>query len=393
MLIIKLAFRNLMGAGTRTWLNVFVLSLAFVMIIWVQGLLEGMSRYAATAKIDAEVGGGHFWHKAYDPYDPFTFEESHAPLSSALAELTSSGDATPILIVSGAIYPDGRIQSAVLKGIDPAQKILNIPTDELDVETDGVIPAMIGSRMAKETKLDIGDYVTARWRDVKGTFDATDLQIVQVMHTTQPTIDQGQIWVPLERLREMIQAPGEASIVVLRKDIDDVPPGDENWIHHEPDFLIKEVIDMIKMKSGTMNILYALLLLLGLIAIFDTQVLSIWRRRREIGTLMALGMERLRVIGLFTFEGALHGFLALIVGAIYGIPIFYLTLKKGLPIPEVARDFGIAIPETMYPYYGLRLLVGTTLLVLVAVTIVSLLPTTRIAKLKPTEALRGKRSS
>ena len=392
MLIIKLAFRNLMGAGLRTWLNVFVLSLAFVMIIWVQGLLEGMARYAASTKIEAEVGGGHYWHKAYDPYDPFTFEESHAPLSPALTELTSRHDATPILIVSGAIYPDGRIQSTVLKGIDPSQTILNIPAGELDVETTGAIPAMIGTRMAKQTKLGVGDYVTARWRDVNGTFDAADLQIVQVMHTTQPTIDQGQIWLPLENLREMLRAPGEASIVVLRQEIEDVPPGDNTWIHHEPDFLIKEVIDMIKMKSGTTNILYGLLLLLGLIAIFDTQVLSIWRRRREIGTLMALGMERGRVIALFTFEGALHGILALLVGAVYGIPIFYLTLKKGLPMPDIARDFGIAIPESMYPYYGFKLLVGTTLLVLVAVTIVSFLPTARIAKLKPTEALRGKRS-
>ena len=33
MLIIKLAFRNIVGAGLRTWLNVFVLSLAFVIII------------------------------------------------------------------------------------------------------------------------------------------------------------------------------------------------------------------------------------------------------------------------------------------------------------------------------------------------------------------------
>jgi ABC-type antimicrobial peptide transport system permease subunit len=61
-------------------------------------------------------------------------------------------------------------------------------------------------------------------------------------------------------------------------------------------------------------------------------------------------------------------------------------------MPDIARDFGIAIPESMYPYYGFKLLVGTTLLVLVAVTIVSFLPTSRIAKLKPTEALRGKRS-
>ena len=38
MLIFKLAYRNLVGAGLRTWLNAFVLSLAYVIIIWHSGL-------------------------------------------------------------------------------------------------------------------------------------------------------------------------------------------------------------------------------------------------------------------------------------------------------------------------------------------------------------------
>ncbi|MCK7489841.1 MAG: hypothetical protein MZU79_06145 [Anaerotruncus sp.] len=41
MTILKLALKNLLGAGLRTWLNVFVLSLSFVLIIFSQGLLEG----------------------------------------------------------------------------------------------------------------------------------------------------------------------------------------------------------------------------------------------------------------------------------------------------------------------------------------------------------------
>jgi len=40
MTLPKLAFKNLLGAGLRTWLNVFVLSLSFVLIIFVRGLIE-----------------------------------------------------------------------------------------------------------------------------------------------------------------------------------------------------------------------------------------------------------------------------------------------------------------------------------------------------------------
>ena len=46
MLIFKLAYRNLAGAGLRTWLNAFVLSLAYVIIIWHSGILEGWNREA-----------------------------------------------------------------------------------------------------------------------------------------------------------------------------------------------------------------------------------------------------------------------------------------------------------------------------------------------------------
>ena len=131
---------------------------------------------------------------------------------------------------------------------------------------------------------------------------------------------------------------------------------------------------------------------MALLAIFDTQVLSIFRRRREMGTLMALGMARRNLIGLFTLEGAFHGILALIVGAIYGIPLMVLTATKGIPMPDMAGATGMAMASKMYPVYGMPLWVGATALVLVTVTIVSYLPTRKVSKLKPTDALRGKLS-
>jgi ABC-type lipoprotein release transport system permease subunit len=234
--------------------------------------------------------------------------------------------------------------------------------------------------------------VTVRWRDINGTFDADDIQIKQIMSTPVPTIDQGQIWIPIDRLREMMQAPGEASLVVLRKGIQRIPPGDATWIHRDHDYLLKEFREMIRMKSGGINVIYGLLLFMGLLAVFDTQVLAVWRRRNEIGTLMAFGMERSKIVGLFTLEGALHGILSIVVGAVYGIPLMALTKSIGLPMPEMVSDMGIAIPQRLYPSYGSELLAGTIIVVLLAVTIVSFLPVAKLSKLKPTEALRGRLS-
>lgn len=392
MLLIRLAFRNIMGAGLRTWLNIIVLALVLVLIIWVQGLIDGMRAYMITAEIDANLGGGQIWYGDFDPYDPFSFEDGHGPLPPVLAGLVSAGDATPVLVVSGSIYPDGRMQSALLKGIDPDQEIVNIPAGVLKAADGEAAPALIGAQTAKQTRLGEGDYLTVRWRDVNGTFDADDVRIAGIMQTPVPSVDLGQIWLPIERLRTMIRAPGEASYLILRKGITPVPDTGEAWTHHNLDYLLTNITEIIRMRDVTSMIIYGLLLFMGLLAIFDTQVLSIWRRRKEIGTLMALGMDHRAVTGLFTLEGALHGMLAVAVGAVIGIPVLYYTYVVGLPMPDAVGDFGIAVPQRLLPSYGIPLIVGTTLMVLAAVTAVSFLPASKIAGMQPTDALRGRRS-
>jgi len=361
------------------------------MIIWSQGMVDGMNSQAMTALIDAEYGGGQFWHQAYDPYDPFTLEDAHAPLSSALQEMINQGRATPILIALGAIFPDGRILSTMLKGIDPQQQTVNLPSEALVSDDPDIIPALIGSRMAQQAHLRIGDDVTVRWRDIHGTFDATETRIVQIMHTTVQSIDSGQIWLPLEMLRTMLQAPDEATLVTVAKNQEVFPDNDSTWIFKAHDDLLKDIQQLIHSKSTGSAVMYALLLSMALLAIFDTQVLAIFRRRKEMGTMMALGMPRGTIIGLFTLEGALHGLLALAVGAVYGIPLLMYTAAKGIPLPkEVMDSAGFAISDVLYPVYGMGLVLGTTVLIFITVTVVSFLPTRKIVRLKPTDALRGK---
>ncbi|MGA7161795.1 MAG: FtsX-like permease family protein [Bacteroidota bacterium] len=388
MLTLKLALRNILSAGLRTWLNVVALSFAFVAIIFLQGFYDGLNDQVEHATIDALYGGGQYWQKGYDPYDPLTLEDAHAQIPPQLQTVIGVKEAVPILIRTATIYPQGRFRSVILKGIDPDQTVMSFPSSLLKGGRDG-IPALIGSRMARSAGLSKGDVVTVQWRDVHGTFDARDVNIVEVFKTTVSDIDNEQIWIPLDQLQQFTHMPNQATIIVLKKS---VAPADNTpgWEFKNLDFLLRDLHSVVKMKRVQGSIMYLLLLFLAMLAIFDTQVLSIWRRRKEMGTLMALGMTRTKIIELFTVEGALHSFLAALVAALYGIPLMAYIANKGFDLPAKTDSFGFAIGEKLFPTFSPALIAGTTILVCFVTTVVSFLPTRKIAHLKPTDALRGK---
>ena len=522
MLAFKLAFRNLMGAGLRTWLNVFILSISFVVIIFHKGLLDGWDKQARHDLIHWEYGGGQYWNNNYDPYDPLTYSDGHSKIPEAFQPAVQRGELLPILVEQGTIYPEGRIQPIRMKGIKADQTILDLPTkkylsshentrksfetnnshvantsneagsnsmndayeagsnsmndayeangsnsmndtyeangsnsmndsyeasnavaeenntDENDSKikrnnkngneigddqnddgnmkgdnqvanpanginhadeqvgnadagnmNDDELKAIIGTTTAKNNQLDSGDYVTLRWRDVNGTFDARDVLIAGIFRTDVPSVDVGQIWIPLEQLQGMLKTPGEASVLV--KSNADVPTMKvEGWTFKDHGFLLADMDAIIQSKNVGGSIFWTILVLLAMIAIFDTQVLSIFRRQKEIGTYIALGMTKKQVIGLFTVEGAFHSILAILVGAVYGVPLFIWQSNTGIRFPMESQDFGMAMAEVMYPAYSMSLVMGTIAVVVIATLIVSYLPTRKISKLKPTEALRGK---
>lgn len=390
MVIIKLAYRNLVGAGLRTWLNVGILSFIYVLIIWHQGLFIGMLEQASRNTIMDEVGGGQYWIDGYDPYDPFTLDDGHGSVPDALASLVAGKKAAPILIRQGTIYPEGRVQSVLIKGIDPEQEVLGIDTRPLaDEETD--LPILIGPLTAQKNNLDVGDTLTLRWRDANGVFDATDGEIVGIMDTNVPAIDTGQIWVPLSQLGRMVALENEATIIVLGQAVDRLVDL-AGWDFKDHAFLLKDIRDVVKSKRIGGSIIYIILLFMALLAVFDSQVLAIFRRRKEIGTLMALGMIRAKVVALFTLEGAMNGILGIALAMVYGIPILIVSAGHGIPIPGTAKDYGFAISSRLFPVYSTWLLAGTVAVVMLTVIIVSYLPSRRISKMKPTEALKGKRS-
>ena len=157
-----------------------------------------------------------------------------------------------------------------------------------------------------------------------------------------------------------------------------------------PEKLLEDMIKIIEGRDVFWLIMYSLLSGLGLLAIFDTQILAVFRRRKEMGMLMALGMTRREIIGTFTLEGFIQGVFSVIVAFIWGSPLCYWTLKTGFRFGNIKEGGGFAIPTVVYPDYHPTLVFTTIFVLLFFITLVSFWPARRIVKLKPTDALRGR---
>ena len=378
----RLAYKNLIGAGLRTWLNVGVLSFVFVVIILFNGLIEGWSEQSINESIRWEYAHGHLLNEEYDPLDPFSIKDGHGELTGIEKQHLA-----PVLIRQATIYPQGRVKSVSLKGIDTEQNIIALPTTALDSST-AEIPAIIGVRTAEVANLKEGDVVLLRWRDKNGTYDAADVTVAKIFDTNVASVDNGQVWLPIEKLWEMTGLEGHATYFLASEAYRPQPVA--GWHFEDQDELLSEFRALIQMESYSSSIMYGVLLIIALIAIFDTQVLSIFRRQREIGTYVALGMTRLEVLRLFTVEGAMYSIFGIVVGCIYGIPLFIWLNDVGISLPEFYQNMGINMPTTIIPLFSPRLILTTALVLIISATLVSLIPARKIVRMDPINALKGK---
>ncbi|MCF7918771.1 MAG: FtsX-like permease family protein [Candidatus Cloacimonetes bacterium] len=380
-MVLKLAWRNLVGGGVRSLLNVFILSVVLVTIIGFHGLFVGWQRNAENGMIRWHIADGQYWQKDYDPYDPFSFDVARSAMPKGINDAAS----VEFLIDQGVIYPQGRMKNIILKGVEEEQVLLELPTEYLRFK-EGRYKLMLGYRTAKKLGLSEGDRLMLRWRDVHGSFDAREFEIVHIFTSPVLTIDQGQVWLGLEQMREMLDAPGEVTYFSYRGLRPKLGAG---WIWKTQDELLSEFRALFAAKMAGVSFMYVLLLFLAMIAVFDTQVLAMFKRRREIGMMMALGLRSGQIIKVFTLEGLLSGLLAVGLGALWGTPLLLRFSKYGLRLPEMMDNYGIdGFLDAMYPQYSLKIVVLTIVLINLILLVVSYLPVRSISKMSPVSALK-----
>ena len=393
-MILRLAFRNIINNGWLSLINVVVIAIVLIIMVWTQAMYYSWIRLAETQQKEWEYGGGMLRVKSYDPYDAFSLEDAHAPLSGVKLLLSNTGTRwAPVLLAPASIYPEGRMMSAVLKAMPAEQEVLKFPSHLLQAPDGDMVPVVIGQSMAKSSRLSEGDIFSIRVRDVNGTFNAIDAIVKAVIFIPAPSVDIGSVWMNYRTLNELRGLSSAASYVVM----DEWPQHHlssietEHFRFIEKNEYFADLYQMLENERFQQVLMYALLVFLAMIAVFDTQALAVFKRRKEIGTLSALGFTKGKIALLFTLEGTLYTVGAIILTPILGFPLFWYFATTGFKIPAGYEDFGVqGFSETIRFRYPLYEIAAVFLIILLFTAVVSWLPTRKIAKLNPVDALRGK---
>ena len=239
--------------------------------------------------------------------------------------------------------------------------------------------------MAKKAHLKKGDTVVLKWRDRFGVVDARDLLIVDVVAMVNSRVDEGVVWLRLDHLRGMTQRIDEASWVAVANFQGPLKGMDFQTVEQ----LVADILNLIENDRKYARIFWVILIFLAGIGVLNTQILNVFKRQKEIGTLMALGMTSGQIVLLFTLEGSMAALFSVVVALILGTLLFSWFQSVGLDIAHLS--------ESTIPVYEKILLdihpdeVVTSIVVIVCVMIlVSWVPVRKITGLDPTLALRGR---
>jgi ABC-type lipoprotein release transport system permease subunit len=158
---------------------------------------------------------------------------------------------------------------------------------------------------------------------------------------------------------------------------------------HTLEMLIADLLALLEQDRRNSRILWAILMFLAGISAFNTQILNIFKRQKEIGTLMAFGMEAKKIVRIFVLEGSLASFGAVILGLVFGIPFFRWFQSIGLDVSHLS-DSTMPVSDRIFLDIQILEVVSSIFLVVLIMILVSWWPVRKISKLDPTMALRGR---
>lgn len=388
-MIFKLALRNIIGNGWRSLINIFIIAAVLIGLIWMEAMWYSWLVLSKTQQQQWEFASGILRSENYDPYDAFSWEKSYSPIPTEFRPHVETGDVVPILYAPGVIYPGGRQLNTMVKGIPAGQQLLKLPSSSLAGGTEGLTPALIGKNMAKATNLATGDVFTLRVQDSTDAFNIIDLQVSEVMNCPVPSLDNGTVWIDLNALQEVRLLPDVATMPALRDKSLYAVSAPQYELLTEKEYFA-DLNEMVKTKAVGQSMPFVLMIFLAMLAIFDTQALAIFKRRKEIGMLSALGMTKTQITRMFTLEGALYMIGAIGMTLVLGFPLFYYFAVSGFKLPG-GNDFGLAgFSEPLKFVYPLPLILGTLALMFILTAFVSWLPARKIVSMNTVATLRGR---
>lgn len=403
-----LSFRNLFRHRRRSLIAFTAVIFGTVSLLLAGGFIEWVYAANRHAAIESRLGHiqvtrpGYFERGFAEPF-AFLMPESDAVLDF-LHHMPEVAVITPRLSFSGLISRGEHTISFLGEGVVPKTEAR--VSRQVAILRGGPLPSaddkgvILGEGLAANLGADIGDHVVLLVTKQSGGINAVEATVRGVFQTPSKSFDDYALRVPLAVAQRLLNVSGVHSWVVLLKSTgqtdavvrrlrarfshDASGPLEFTPWYKLADFYNKTVA----LFSRQMNVLRAMIAVIVVLSVSNTMIATIFERTGEIGTLLALGYQRRRIVRLFVGEGLWLGVLGGIAGIVIGWLVAQIISAVGIPMPPApGMAFGFNAKILLTP----MLAVEGFLLIMVTTAAASIYPAWRASRLVIVDALRHNR--
>ena len=402
----NLAWRNLWRQPRRTWLTVGAMVFSNILLVFMISLQFGMYKLMYDNSLSMFSGHIQVQAEGYikEPKLRLTIPSATslaADLRAVLPEDYIATRAMAFALVSSA----ERSYGAQVIGVEPEHEpdVSTIPglvKQGKFLQTIDKQGAVVGSVLARNLKVGVGDELTLFGTGRDGSFAAGIVNVAGVFSSGVLEIDRSFIEIPLSDFQEIFAMGDHAhSIVVKTPDSFDLGKtlttitaeiNPSELVVHDWDALQPGLRQSVQTDMVSAWFMYAVLIILVAFSVLNTQLMSVLDRTREFGIVMALGLTPGRLGRLILLETALMGGLGLLLGLVLGAAIVMFFAVYGFTYPgleEMAARFNL--PGRIYPSLTPISLVLGPSVVFLACFIAAVYPALKLLRLQPVVAMRA----
>jgi ABC-type lipoprotein release transport system permease subunit len=312
-------------------------------------------------------------------------------------------------LVSGMVSSAETATGVMINGIIPDKEkhTTDLQSKLLEgsyFDTDKYHPILISSETAEKlnVKMKSKIVITAQSLDTNIVYGA--FRVVGIYKTFNSMYDETNVFVKKSDLDELVGFdPAKANVIAVKLSNNDLTDSAAAYIKDKFPGLIEndqitvrtwnEIQPMLMATNELVKGFGFIFLIIIMIAlafgIINTMLMVVLERMREIGMLMAIGMNNLKVFLMIMLETVLLSLTGGILGMGLSGIVLLLTYKDGINLSSLADGFNAAgYSAIIYPEITAGFYLFQTVLVIVTALLASIYPARRALKLEPAEAVR-----
>lgn len=403
-MLASIAWKNIWRNKVRSFIVIAAVMLGLWAGAFILAYVFGMIDQRLKDAIGNEVSHLQLHHPEFNKdFDPKFYVDAGYHILDDLKSDNRVMAATGRVLVQGMVASATSSTGGKFVGIDPEQEDLvtsfakNIIEGEY-LSGDDKNKIIIGQRLADKLKVKLRSKIVLTFQDVDGTIVAGAFRITGIFRSYNSSLETNNLYINRRDLAQLLKTEGEVQeIAVLLNDANEVDsyvsllqskyPSvlTESWKQLSPELGL-----MIDSLDQYMIIFLIIILLALSFGIVNTMLMAVLERVRELGMLMAIGMNKIKLFIMISLETIFM----VMVAAPAGLLFAYITIQwlgvNGLDLSGIYQEgyaaYGfksIIYPKLEFIYY-LRIM----LLVTITAVLASIYPAITALRLNPVTAIR-----